>query len=90
MTEAQLRSILNKEKQEKSQYEKRVLQFEDLRNAMTEFGVPVRRPPFLEDQFVNKYKVDGLKLQQPMPKDEENDDSGLTQHQKFLIQGNKK
>jgi hypothetical protein len=37
--------------------DRRVLHFEDLRNALMEFGVVVRRPPFLEDQTQNKYTV---------------------------------
>ena len=40
------------------QNDKRVLQFEDLRNAMCENGVFIRRPPFLEDQTLKKFSVD--------------------------------
>jgi hypothetical protein len=35
-----------------------VLEFEDLRNAMNEFGVQIRRPPFLEDKQMNKYTIE--------------------------------
>jgi hypothetical protein len=34
------------------------LEFEDLRSAMNEFGVYIRKPPFLEDKQKNKYTVE--------------------------------
>mmetsp|Transcript_10689 Transcript_10689/g.17954 ORF Transcript_10689/g.17954 Transcript_10689/m.17954 type:complete len:118 (+) Transcript_10689:977-1330(+) len=35
------------------------MQFDDLRSAMLEFGVPILRPAFMEDKQVEKFKFTG-------------------------------
>ena len=55
-TDQQLRAFV-KQRQADPDYDKRVMHFEDLRNALCEFGIHVRRPPFLEDQSQNKYSI---------------------------------
>ena len=58
MVEAQLCKILNEAKnvnlnQQKQQDFKTHLSFEDLTRALEEFGVVIRRPPFIDDKGVS-------------------------------------
>ena len=66
--------------------EKRVLTFEDLRNALIEQGVSVRRPPFLEDKAHTKFTLDKMKI---LPKDSEMhiDQEALDPKESLLLDG---
>ena len=56
MTDSKLRSCVKQQLLESSP-DRRVFHFEDLRNAMVEFGVQIHRPPFLEDGQAARYTV---------------------------------
>ena len=62
MVEAQLCKILNEVKnvnlnQQKQQDYKTHLSFEDLSRALEEFGVVIRRPPFIDDKGISAQGV---------------------------------
>ena len=62
MVEAQLCKILNEVKsvninQQKQQDFKTHLSFEDLTRALEEFGVVIRRPPFIDDKGMSASSI---------------------------------
>lgn len=83
-TEQELRYFVKQQKQDVAN-EKRVLAFEDLRNALIEQGIQIRRPPFLEDKVAGKFTVESVPL---LPKKEDkSDEPQLDPKECLLIEG---
>ena len=61
-TDQDLRQLIKKQELKENQSEERVLSFENLRNALMDFGVTIRRPPFLEDKQQSKYTAENVRL----------------------------